>query len=87
MDHVIVPEPEPVPPSPYHLDLNTHDVPKSISASKIHAMLLETFDTNKCDILFKTNSWTFICKNYSNNGKKNIFHISFDTTCLLIHCR
>jgi len=67
MDHVIVPEPEPVPPSPYHLDLNTHDVPKSISASKIHAMLLETFDTNKCDILFKTNSWTFVCKNYSNN--------------------
>merc|ERR1712195_153063 len=67
MDHVIVPEPELVPPSPYHLDLNTHDVPKSISASKIHAMLLETFDTNKCDILFKTNSWTFICKNYSNN--------------------
>lgn len=65
---VIVPEPQPVPAAPYHLDMNTHDVRKSsVNASKIHIMLCETFDSNNVDVLFRPHSWLFVAKAYPNN--------------------
>ena len=68
----IVPEPQLVPPAPFHLDLNTHDVPKIVaSATKIHTMLRQTFDDHHVDVLFKPNQWLFVAKAYPNNELVN----------------
>lgn len=78
---VIVPEPQLVPPAPFHLDLNTHDVPKSVAnACKIHAQLTETFDAHQVDVLFKPAQWLFIAKAYPNNERVEFRVCLYNTT-------
>ena len=78
---VIVPEPHLVPPAPFHLDLNTHDVPKSVAnACKIHAQLTDTFDAHQVDVLFKPAQWLFIAKAYPNNERVEFRVCLYNTT-------
>ena len=78
---VIVPEPQLVPPAPFHLDLNTHDVPKSVAnACKIHAQLTDTFDAHQVDVLFKPAQWLFIAKAYPNNERVEFRVCLYNTT-------
>lgn len=76
----IVPEPPSVPPSPFHLDLNTHVVSKSAaSAAQIHSMLRETFESHHVDTKFMP-CWLFVAKAYPDNEMVDFRVRLYDTT-------
>jgi len=77
---IIVPEPKMVPQPPFHLDTNTHSVPKQIAnATKVYTMLTKACDDHQVDVLFKANQWLFVAKAYPNNELVNFRICLYDT--------
>lgn len=63
-----MPEPPPLPPTPFFLDRNSFDLSRAaVPAQQLYTDLLRIFSNLNVDYVWKPEKWKFVCRAYPNN--------------------